>query len=73
MSWTIMTKPGCNYCVKAKALLKRNNISFTVADHDTPEKIERFKSAGYTTFPQVFHDGFLVGGYTDLEDYLSDF
>lgn len=71
MAYLIMTKPGCNYCVRAKALLKSNNESFTVTDYDTPEKIQRFKDAGYKTFPQIFHDGVLVGGYTDLVDYLD--
>lgn len=71
MSWVVMTKPGCNYCTKAKALLKSNNISFGVNDHDTPEKIQKFKDAGYTTFPQIFHDGVLVGGFEDLIDYLE--
>lgn len=71
MAWMIMTKPGCNYCTKAKALLKSQNIPFTVSDHDTPEKIARFKENGYATFPQVFHDGVRIGGYDDLVDYLE--
>ncbi|MBD9511536.1 glutaredoxin 3 [Ensifer sp. ENS10] len=71
MSWVMMTKPGCNYCTKAKALLKSNNISFSVSDHDTPEKVQRFKDAGYTTFPQIFHDGVRIGGFDDLEQYLE--
>ena len=71
MAYLLMTKPGCSYCTRAKALLKSNNESFTVNEHDTPEKIQRFKDAGYTTFPQIFHDGVLVGGYTDLVEYLD--
>lgn len=71
MSWLMMTKPGCNYCTRAKALLKSNNISFSVSDHDTPEKIQRFKDAGHTSFPRIFHDGMLVGGYDDLVEYLD--
>jgi glutaredoxin len=71
MSYLIMTKPGCNYCTRAKALLKSQNIPFSVVDHDTPEKIERFKANGYTSFPQIFHDGVLVGGHDDLVDYLE--
>ena len=71
MGYMLMTKPGCNYCVRAKQLLKSYNQSFTVSDHDTPEKIQRFKDAGYTSFPQVFHDGVRVGGYDALVDYLD--
>lgn len=72
MSWLVMTKPGCNYCTRAKALLKSNNISFSVANHDTPEKQKVFKEAGYTTYPQIFHDGVRIGGYDDLVDYLDE-
>lgn len=71
MSYMMMTKPGCSYCTKAKVLLKSLNHQVFVADHDTPEKIQRFKDAGYKTFPQIFHDGILVGGYDDLVDYLE--
>ncbi|SOC90096.1 Glutaredoxin [Rhizobium sp. AN5] len=71
MAYHIMTRPGCNYCVRAKALLKSNKEHFTVTDHDTPEKVQRFKDAGYTTFPQVFHDGVLIGGYDQLVEYLE--
>jgi glutaredoxin len=71
MSWLVLTKPGCNYCTRAKALLKSNNISFAVKDYDTDEKVQRFKDAGYKTFPQIFHDGVLVGGHDELVDYLD--
>lgn len=71
MGWVVMTKPGCSYCTKAKALLKSNNISFSVTDHDTPEKIQHFKDSGYTTFPQIFHDGMRIGGYDELVEYLE--
>lgn len=71
MGYVIMTKPGCNYCTRAKALLKARGEHFSVVDHDTEEKIEKFKSNGYRTFPQIFHDGFLIGGYDALEEYLD--
>jgi glutaredoxin len=71
MAYLIMTRPGCSYCVKAKTLLKNNKLPFAITDHDTPEKVETFKAAGYKTFPQVFHDGVLVGGYDQLVEYLE--
>lgn len=71
MGYAIMTKPGCTYCTRAKALLKSNNEHFSESIYDTPEKVERFKAAGYKTFPQVFHDGVLIGGFTELEEYLE--
>lgn len=71
MAYMIMTKPGCTYCVRAKALLKSNNLSFSESNYDTPEKQAAFKAAGYPSYPQVFHDGVRVGGYTDLVEYLD--
>lgn len=71
MGWIMMTRPGCSYCTRAKALLKSNNLPVSVIDHDTPEKVAKFKEQGYTTFPQIFHDGVLIGGFTDLEEYLE--
>jgi len=71
MGYSMMTKPGCSYCTRAKALLKSHNETVAISDYDTPEKIQRFKDAGYTTFPRIFHDGVLVGGYDDLVEYLE--
>lgn len=71
MGWMIMTKPGCKYCTLAKKELGDRKIHFTVSDHDTPEKVQQFKDAGYKTFPQIFHDGVLVGGYDALVEYLE--
>lgn len=69
--FTILTKPGCPSCVNAKALLKRINADFTEINHDTEEKIEEFKAAGHRTFPRIYEDGTLVGGFEDLKDYLT--
>ncbi|MGV1754773.1 glutaredoxin domain-containing protein [Agrobacterium sp. CG674] len=71
MAYLIMTKPGCNYCTRAKALLKSNQLTFSESHYDTPEKQEKFKAAGWTSYPQIFHEGVLVGGYDDLVEYLD--
>lgn len=71
MSYHILTKDGCPYCTHTKALLDRHGIAYTVDHHDTEEKIEAFKAAGHRTFPRVFHEGVLVGGYDDLQEYLE--
>ncbi len=71
MAYLVMTKPGCAYCVRAKALLKSNNESFSESVYDTPERIEQFKEAGYRSFPMIFHDGVLIGGYDALVEYLE--
>lgn len=64
--------PVCPSCVKTKALLERRGLDFTVEDHTTPDKIEAFLAAGHRSFPRVFIDGELIGGFEDLERHLQD-
>lgn len=68
MKAIIWSKENCPYCVQAKALLTQKNIEFE----------ERKIGEGYTkedlleavptarTVPQIFLDGELVGGFTEL-------
>lgn len=67
----IRSEPPCPYCVKAKTLLDEQGIAFTFEDHETPEKVAAFKALGHTTFPRVYIDGSLVGGASELEEYLA--
>jgi glutaredoxin 3 len=64
----IWTQPDCIYCKKAKALLLQLGYTY----------IEKKITEGYTkkdlltevptanTVPQIFLDGYYVGGYSDL-------
>lgn len=68
MKAIVWSKENCPYCVQAKALLSHRSIEFE----------ERKIGEGYTredlleavpnarTVPQIFLDGELVGGYTEL-------
>ena len=65
----IYTRPGCGYCLAAKALLQRKHVEFTEFDAGQnpafrQEMLARAK--GGTTFPQIFIDGFHVGGCDEL-------
>lgn len=65
----IYTRPGCGYCSAAKALLQRKHVEFTEFDAGQnpafrQEMLARAK--GGTTFPQIFIDGFHVGGCDEL-------
>ena len=65
----IYTKPGCPYCVAAKALLERKGAEFTeiVASNDPEKKQEMIqRSNGRMTFPQIFIGAKHVGGSDDL-------
>lgn len=65
----IYTKPGCPFCIKAKALLDSKGVTYTeinVGD-DPIKRAELTKIAnGSKTVPQIFINGTLVGGCDDL-------
>ena len=64
----VWSKDNCPYCVQAKALLTQKNIQFEerkIGDGWTKEQLlEAVPNA--RTVPQIFLDGELVGGFTDL-------
>jgi glutaredoxin 3 len=65
----IYTRPGCGYCSAAKALLKRKQVGFTEFDAGKNPAFRKemlARANGGTTFPQIFVDGFHVGGCDDL-------
>ena len=65
----VYTTRFCPYCVRAKALLKRNGITdFTeipVAGSDQKRQ-EMIRLSGRHTVPQVFIGDTHVGGYDDM-------
>jgi len=70
---TIFTKPGCPFCLKAKALLSENGINYeeiTISNHGPSSKTLRAVAAA-STVPQVFIEGEHIGGSDDLEVFLA--
>ncbi|MGL4856290.1 glutaredoxin domain-containing protein, partial [Plesiomonas sp.] len=70
-SVSIITKPGCPYCAKAKQMLMDRHIAFEeiILGKDATTVSLRAIS-GRTTVPQVFIGGKHIGGSDDLETYL---
>ncbi len=64
---------GCGYCVAAKQLLVKRNISFTEKDVSRPEVMAELKQRypATRTVPQIFLDGRHVGGFDDLSRHFS--
>mgnify|MGYP002636664925 CR=1 FL=1 len=70
---TMLSKPGCPHCNKAKELLEENGYSY--------EDIELGKNglsysalkaiSGQSTTPQIYIDGKLIGGADELEVWLK--
>ena len=65
----IYTKPGCPYCIRAKALLDRKGATYEeiIASNDPEKKAEMVqRSNGKMTFPQIFINDQHIGGCDDI-------
>lgn len=71
-SVSIITKPGCPFCAKAKQMLKDKGIPFKeiVLGHDATLRTVR-AITGRETVPQVFIDGEHIGGSEELAEHLA--
>lgn len=72
----MFTKPGCGYCVRAKALFAQEGISYTeidaVANKETlVERVTKDSGRAPQTLPQIYLDGKYVGGYTELAALIA--
>jgi glutaredoxin len=74
MKAIVWSKYHCPYCDQAKALLKSRNIEFEerkIGDGFTKEELlEAVPNA--RTVPQIFLDGKLIGGFTELQSYVQN-
>jgi glutaredoxin 3 len=71
----IYTTPICPYCLAAKRLLTKKNVSFTEIDVSTdPTLRSRMteRAGGRRTVPQIFIGGRHVGGCDDLHALDAD-
>ena len=68
----ILTREGCGYCAKAKALLKELGYAFSEVrlDHSDRSRVVG-AITGRGTVPQVFINGQHIGGHEDLERWAK--
>mgnify|MGYP003656480950 CR=1 FL=1 len=73
MKALVWSKENCPYCEQAKSLLESKGIEFEVrtigAEYTKEQLLEAVPTA--LTVPQIFLDGELVGGYTELKKKLT--
>ena len=63
----IYTTDDCPYCVAAKNLLTRKNLSFEEVDVSSDDDFDALvKRTGMKTVPQIFFDDVLIGGFQEL-------
>lgn len=74
MKAIVWSKYNCPFCDQAKALLNQKGIPFEerkIGDGYTKEDLlEAVPTA--RTVPQIFLDGTLVGGFTELRSKLTE-
>lgn len=69
---SILTKPGCPFCIEAKDLLQAQGIAYEEISvgHDANLRSVR-AITGQETVPQVFIDGKHIGGSEALKEYFK--
>ncbi len=71
----IYTTPWCGYCGMAKKLLGKKGVDFIEYDVSLePDKLEEMlaRARGNRKVPQIFIDGFHVGGADSLMELEMD-
>ena len=73
--FTIYGTANCQYCVKAKQLLDKKNISYTYKEIGRDISLGEFHHEigddDVRTVPQIMVDNHLVGDYNSLVRYLQ--
>ena len=71
-SVSVISKPGCGFCAKAKQMLTDNGIGYEEVMLGKDITSVGLKAmAGSTTVPQIFIDGQKIGGSEELEVFLQ--
>ena len=74
--WHIFTIPDCVYCEQAKETFREAEVIYT--ESDATEETNLSACVGMmghvnpATFPQIFHNGVHIGGYTELRNLVDN-
>ena len=69
---SIITRPGCSFCARAKQILSEHGMDYdeiSLGTHAAARSIRAI--TGKETVPQVFINGEHIGGAEQLENYFS--
>jgi len=69
----IYSKSNCVFCDKAKYYFLQNDITYVEHNVEIPEVFEKLMSRNPNarTMPQIFVNDELIGGYTDLMEWVE--
>ena len=73
MKAIVWSKDACPYCEQAKALLSSKGIEYEERNVSRDWTREQLLEAVPTarTVPQIFLEGKLIGGFTDLREHFN--
>ena len=69
----IYTKSNCSYCEMAKQYFDSKNIEYSLYDVENVQTFNELlnRNPSARTMPQIFINDQLIGGYTDLIEWLK--
>lgn len=71
--YTIIGRPDCVWCDKAKQLLKDKKKEYHYVDlHENIWVAAIMMKGGYRKVPLIIHQTEVIGGYTELEAYFKE-
>ena len=70
----IYSKSNCVFCDKAKYYFDQNDITYQEYNVEIPETFQILmeRNPNARTMPQIFIDDKLIGGYTDLMEFVNE-
>ena len=70
---SIMTKPGCPFCAKAKAMLTEHGMAYEEINLGKDAAMRTVRAVtGKDTVPQIFIEGRYIGGSEELEAMFNE-
>ena len=71
--YVVYTIANCPYCDSAKELLRQHGETFTDIAVDTKPDlaVSIVNKTEQKTWPQIFADGYFIGGYTELKHFIT--
>jgi len=70
----VYTWSNCPYCVRAKNLLSQRGLEYEEVNLDgKDDELKKLRErTGHRTVPQIFIDGKMIGGFSELAQLDAD-
>lgn len=70
-TYHILSRDNCVWCERAKELLTQHGLPFVDERIETDAQKQDFIARGFMTVPQIFCNGWHIGGYQQLAEKLG--